>query len=279
MSDFPKLALGTWLMGGSKVPNPNNNDNKDISIIKQAINSGVFLIDTAQNYADGKCEEIVGKALKDISRKSYRILTKQKKDRLKYQNVIDDCNTSLKRLGVDYVDYFLCHAPNLDFDMKDFFRAANELVKLGKVKNVGVSNFGPKMLQLAIEQSDTPIVVNQVHFALDDDDVLSTGTYDFCRQHNITIQAYRTLADLEENENTLKIIDKIAQKRQLTRHQVAVAYINQYEGLAFTLRASSSNHWTEIKEALDITLKPDEMKVLRDSHKNITGKFKHFLEL
>ena len=62
--DFPKIALGTWLMGGTRDPNPNNDDEADIQKILLAIKSGVKLIDTAQNYAGGKCEQLVGEALK-----------------------------------------------------------------------------------------------------------------------------------------------------------------------------------------------------------------------
>ena len=60
---LPKLALGTWLMGGTKEPDPNNDDDRDIAVIKTAIDAGITLIDTAQNYADGRCEESVGEAI------------------------------------------------------------------------------------------------------------------------------------------------------------------------------------------------------------------------
>lgn len=266
-------------MGGPKDPDPKNDDAKDIAAIKLAIENGVTLIDTAQNYANGRCEEIVGEAVKDLPRDSFQILTKQNKDRLSYQNVLDDCDASLERLGVDAIDYFLCHAPNIEFDMKEFFRATNELYKKDKIKNVGVSNFGPNMLKIAVEESDTPIVVNQVHFALDDDDVLSTGTYDFCKDHGVAIQAYRTLVDLEVNKAALKVIDEIAQKRNLSRQQVAVAYINSYEGLSFTIKASSNEHWDAIKEALKTTLDAEEIDALRKSHKGMEGGLRHFLEL
>lgn len=67
-NQLSKLALGTWLMGGTKAPDPNNDDEKDISIIKTALESGITLIDTAQNYADGKCEGIVGQAITNYPR-------------------------------------------------------------------------------------------------------------------------------------------------------------------------------------------------------------------
>ena len=64
MNDLPKLALGTWLMGGAKDPDPANDDAKGIAAINLALDSGISLIDTAQNYAAGRCEEIIGEAIK-----------------------------------------------------------------------------------------------------------------------------------------------------------------------------------------------------------------------
>lgn len=279
MTQFPKLALGTWLMGGTKDPDPENDDSKDSAAIKLAIENGVTLIDTAQNYANGRCEEIIGEAVAALPRDSFQILTKQNKERLSYQNVLEDFAASQKRLGVDVIDYFLCHAPNTQFDIKDFFRVTNKLYAQGKIRNVGVSNFGPNMLKIAVKISETPIIVNQVHFALDDDDVLSTGTYDFCREHNITVQAYRTLVDLEVNRPALKILDDIARTRRITRQQVAIAYINSYEGLTFTIKASSKEHWGAVKEALGIILETEEIVMLRNSHKGLKGSLRHFLEI
>jgi diketogulonate reductase-like aldo/keto reductase len=277
MNTFPKLALGTWLIGGTKDPDPNNDDAKDIAIIQLAIENDVTLIDTAQNYANGRCEELVGLAVKDLPRESFQILTKQFKDRLTYQNVIDDCAASLKRLGVEYIDYFACHAPNSDFNPKNFFKATNELVKQGKVKNVGVSNFGPKMLKIAVEESETPITFNQVFFNFSDDDVLSTGTYDFCIDNGIRVQAYRILVELDENKEAHEILGELSVRYNCSVQEIAVAYINSYEGLSFTIKSSSRKHWDSVKEALKLELKPDDIARLRESHRDIEGTRRHFL--
>lgn len=274
-----ELALGTWLMGGTKDPDPNNDDQKDIEVIQLAIKEGITLIDTAQNYADGKCEEIVGEAVRGLPRDSFQILTKQKQQRLSYDNVIEDCDKSLKRLGVDFIDYFVCHAPNTDFDMKDFFKATNKLFKDGKIKAVGVSNFGVDMLKLAIEVSDIPIALNQVHVSVDDDDVFRTGTYQFCVDNNIPVQAYRVFAGSEANEKAGVVIQNTAKELKLTEHQVLLSYLNSYEGMIFTIRASSKKHWDEVREALDYDLPEEHTKQIRATHTNLEGNFLHFLQL
>lgn len=234
VSNLQKIALGTWLMGGARDLDPGNDDGRDIAVIRLALDNDITLIDTAQNYADGRCEELVGEAIKGYRRDSYQILTKQSRKDLSYQGVIDGCRNSLKRLGVDYLDYFVCHAPNADFDMRDFFRATNQLHKDGLIRNVGVSNFGVRLLQVALNTSDLPISLNQVSFSLGDDDILSTGTYEFCINNNIPIQAFRTLAKLKEDETLVGILEDIAPKYSLTIQQLALAYINSYNNMHFT---------------------------------------------
>lgn len=265
-------------MGGTKDPDPNNDDEKDISIIQLALDSGITLIDTAQNYASGRCEELVGQAVKDYSRESYQILTKQAKENLGYQGVIDGCKASLKRLGLDYIDYFVCHAPNVDFDMRDFFRAANQLHRDGLIRSVGVSNFGVRSLQIGLEASDLPISLNQVSFSLNDGDILRTGTLEFCIKNKIPIQAFRVFAGLKDNKEIANVLEKIAPKYDLTTQQVALAYINSYKDICFTIRASSKEHWQQIKDALSVSLKDGDIATLKELHIDRRGAFGGFLE-
>lgn len=278
-SSLPKIALGTWLMGGAKDLDPNNDDQRDIRVIQLALDSGITLIDTAQNYAAGRCEELVGQAVKGRPRDSYQILTKQSKDNLSYQGVTDGCKASLKRLGVDYIDYFVCHAPNADFDMRDFFRAANQLHKDGLIRHVGVSNFGVKSLQIALETSDVPISLNQVSSSLNDDDILRTGTYEFCVTNNIPIQAFRTLAKLKDDKEITGVLAAIAPTYDLTIQQVALAYLNSYPGMHFTIRASNTEHWQQIKDALSVRLKANDLATLKGLHSGRRGAFGVFLEI
>lgn len=279
MDNLPKLALGTWLMGGAKDPDPHNDDQKDILAIQLALDSGVKLIDTAQNYAAGKCEELVGEAIKNRSRESYQILTKQTKDNLSYQGVINGCKASLARLGVDFIDYFVCHAPNIDFDMEEFFKATNRLHEDGLIRHVGVSNFGPKALQTALETSNIPISLNQVSFSLSDDSILRTSTYEFCVKNKIPIQAFRVLAGLVGDKNLTTKLEVIAKKYNLTIQQLAIAYINNYDDIHFTIRASSKEHWKEIEGALEVRLKINDFELLKDLHKNKNSVFSKFLEI
>ena len=278
-TDFPKLAIGTWLMGGTKEPNPNNDDAKDIAVIKTAIESDVTLIDTAQNYANGKCEELVGQAIAVYPREKVQLLTKQKRLQLSYDQVMQGCQDSMKRLGVEYLDYFVCHAPNPDFDLRDFFKASNQLYQDGLIRHVGVSNFGVRSLRIALEATELPIALNQVSFSINDSDILTSGTYDFCLRHNIPIQAYRSLVDIRQEQDSYDLLLKVAQVMDITPHQVLIAYLNSYEGVTFTVRASSVEHWKQIKEALRIKLAAADLEALKKMHMTKQGFFGNFLEI
>lgn len=260
---LPRLAVGTWLMGGANQANPRNDDAKDIATIRLALDQGIDLIDTAQSYAGGKCEQLVGQAVKDRPRDSFKILTKQTQHALGYDQVIQGCHDSLRRLGLDYIDYFVCHAANPTADMRQFFKAANQLHKEGLIKHVGVSNFGPKMLQLAVEASELPISLNQVSFSISDNSIMTSGTYDFCRQQGIPIQAYRALLTLADNDANLDVLAPIALDHGLTIHQTALAYLASY-GVNFTLRASSTQHWAEIKKAINTELTTSQLVSIRE---------------
>lgn len=266
MDSLPKLALGTWRMGGDAESNPNNDNAKDIAIIQTALGSGITLIDTAQVYAAGACERIVGEAVANRPRQSFQILTKQARSDLDYQSVIDGCRTSLDRLGVDYIDYFVCHAPNQEFDMCDFFRATNKLYADGLIRHVGVSNFGPGPLKIALETSDIPISLNQVGFSLSNSDILTTGTYDFCQKNNIPIQAYQTLSGLKTDVEAMSMLGVLGSEYSLTPEQMVLAYLNSYDDIHFTIRSSSAQHWRQIKDALKTELSPDDISILKSLH-------------
>ena len=66
---------------------------------------------------------------------------------------------------------------------------------------------------------------------------------------------------------------------KLTPHQVLIAYLNSYEGISFTTRASTVEHWQQIKDALEVTLEPSALKELKQVHMTKQGAFAHFLDM
>ena len=85
--EMPVLGLGTWLVGGDKLRNPNNDDLANVKGIKKAIEMGISHIDTAENYAEGHAEKLVGQAIKGFDRKKLFITSKVDKRNLAYNGL------------------------------------------------------------------------------------------------------------------------------------------------------------------------------------------------
>src|SRR5687768_16564416 len=95
---MPIYGLGTWQMGGRLDRDFSNNDEEDIKAIQSAIDLGVTHIDTAESYANGYAEVLVGQAIKKYDRKKLFIVSKAFIDHLGYDDLIKACKNSLKRL-------------------------------------------------------------------------------------------------------------------------------------------------------------------------------------
>ncbi|MCF8563936.1 aldo/keto reductase family protein [Alicyclobacillus tolerans] len=163
-----EIALGSWLTYGAAV---------DTGVAKECIRTaydlGINFFDTANAYNRGAAEEVVGSVLRDYPRESYVLATKVyfpmgdgPNDRgLSRKHIVEQCNASLKRLGVDYVDLYQCHRFDEETDLEETLRALDDLVTQGKVLYVGVSEWSAVQIQdavaLARELNLDRIVSNQ----------------------------------------------------------------------------------------------------------------------
>src|SRR5690606_9793351 len=130
---IPVLGLGTWGIGGFRTTDYSNDD-KSIQAIRDAINLGYTHIDTAEGYGAGHCEELIGKAIKNLDRSKLIITSKVFKTNLKYEDVISSCKKSLKKLQTDYIDIYLIHAPNPEIPLEETMKAMDYLVDQKLVK-------------------------------------------------------------------------------------------------------------------------------------------------
>lgn len=102
--EVPIYGLDTWQMGGRFERDLNNDDGADIRSIKNAIDLGVTHIDTAEKYAEGHAEELVGEAIKGYDRSKLFLVSKVGSNHLRFHDLLNSAKQSLKRLGVDYLD-------------------------------------------------------------------------------------------------------------------------------------------------------------------------------
>lgn len=132
-----------------------------IKIIKGALDHGVNFIDTADGYGDGRSEEIVGKAIKDV-RKSVILATKvgvivgphPNDSGLSRHHIMQGIENSLKRLQTDYIDLYYTHFPDLETPYEETLRAMDDLIRQGKVRYIGCSNYPAWMIGKTLGISD-----------------------------------------------------------------------------------------------------------------------------
>jgi voltage-dependent potassium channel beta subunit len=163
-----EISLGSWLTYG-------NSTEKETAIktIDKAYELGINSFDTANVYAKGEAEKIVGEALRKYPRESYVIATKVfwpmgdgPNDRgLSRKHVFEQLHASLKRLNLDYVDIYYCHRYDKETPVDETLRTIDDLVHQGKVLYVGVSEWTAQQIQEALGTADKylldRIVVNQ----------------------------------------------------------------------------------------------------------------------
>lgn len=149
--EVSSLAIGTWAIGGDSYGEVNEKDS--IEAIRTMIDNGVNILDTASSYGAGHSEEVVGKALKDGYRNKVLVATKFGVPFFKdyendgsYENCIKECEGSMKRLGVDCLDFFLMHWPDPKTPVAEAMRALDDLKKQGKIRFAGVSNFSKEQI-------------------------------------------------------------------------------------------------------------------------------------
>lgn len=155
-----ELALGSWLTYGGGVKKDRAND-----CVRQAFESGINFIDTANVYAQGAAEEFLGEALQPYTRKDYILATKlyfpmSQTDRgLSAAQIHKQIDASLHRLRTDYVDLYQCHRYDDETPLAETMQALTEVVAAGKARYVGFSEWNPRQIQAAI---DLPGVVRFV---------------------------------------------------------------------------------------------------------------------
>ncbi|MFB6162906.1 MAG: aldo/keto reductase [Halococcoides sp.] len=149
--DMPQLGLGTYKLHGETLN----------EVLDAAHDVGYRHVDTAEGYDN---EADLGEALASYDRDDFWLTSKVLPSNLDYESVIDACEDSLDRLGVDRLDLYLIHWPNPAVSIRETLDAMATLVDRDCVRNVGVSNFSAYQFRAARRVSPVPIAVNQVEF-------------------------------------------------------------------------------------------------------------------
>jgi len=299
-------AIGGWMWGGT-------DDAAAIRSIHAAIDAGMTLIDTAPTYGMGHSERIVGKALQG-RREQVVLATKcgvrwdlesgrvvfETKDNdgvprsiircLRPESIRYEVEQSLQRLGVDVIDLYQCHWPDIDTPIADSMETLLDIQRQGKIRHIGVSNYTVEMmtecLKYGVIVSDQP-QYNPLQRAIEKD------VLPFCAEHEIGVLAYSPIAQglmtgkvtmdrtFKEGdaraerpwfkpENRKRVLDMLERIRPIadghgvTLSQLAINWVFSQKGLTTAIvGARDEKQVAENAKAANFTLTADELQTIR----------------
>lgn len=261
---IPVIGLGTWKVGGGSSPDVSQDD-RALRGLHAALEMGYTHIDTAEMYADGHTEELVGEVIRGYNRADLLITSKVWPSHLAYQAVLDACRRSLKRLGTDYLDLYLIHWPDDRVPLEETFGALNELVRQDLVRHLGVSNFNLDQLERARAVCETPLATNQAPYSLYHRSYARNGVLSACQESGMIFTAYTPLEKgvvVDDSE-----VAAIAEQVGCSPVQLALAWLVNQPGVIAIPMSMNPRHLEQNLSAADLELPPEVMDML-DRYKN-----------
>jgi diketogulonate reductase-like aldo/keto reductase len=250
---IPVLGQGTVRMGDKP-----DNRRDEVAALRLGLDLGLVLIDTAEMYADGGAEEVVGEAIQD-RRDEVFLNSKVLPENASRDGTIAACERSLKRLKTDYLDLYLLHWRE-DVPLEETFDAFQALKRAGKIRDYGVSNFEVSDMEDARAlNGGEEIVTNQVFYNLSHRGV-EWDLLPWSRMRGLPIMAYSPLDEGKlAKKRTLK---PIAARHGVSPAQVALAWLLGQDGIIVFPKASKPDHVRENRAALDLKLTDEDLKDL-----------------
>ena len=255
---LPALGQGGWRIGDDA-----RNAHNEIAAIRRGVELGVSLIDTAEMYGEGKSEILIGHALAGIDRSSYTLVSKVYPHNAGRPNIFKSCNASLGRLKTDYIDLYLLHWRG-DIPLCETVGCMEELVRSGKIKRWGVSNFDtPDMEELWDIPAGRNCAANQVLYNLG-----SRGIeYDlipWIRERGLAVMAYCPLAQAGRLKRMNRdfwqdgTISDIVRRHGITVEQLLLAFVLRQDNTIAIPKSGSVSHVEQNAEALRVSLSDEE---------------------
>ena len=255
---IPKIGFGTWRIGGAGSPDPGQ-DARSLAALRSALDLGYTHFDTAESYAAGHAEELLGQAIRSssLARPGLFITSKVSPEHLGYADVLRSCGGSLRRLAMEYLDLYLVHWPGRGIPLAETFRALNQLVAEGRVRRLGVSNFNLKLLKEAVALSETPLLTDQVSYSLPDRTSVENGVLAYSQANQILLTAYTPLNRRFISGNAP--LRELAKQRGCTPQQIALAWLTRQPRVITIPISFDPQHQADNLAATDIVLTEAEL--------------------
>lgn len=249
----PVLGQGTWGMAEGK-----HSRDDEIRALREGLKLGMTLIDTAEMYADGGAEELVGDAIHG-HRDDVFLVSKVLPQNARKVGTIAACERSLKRLKTDWLDLYLLHWRG-SIPLRETLEGFELLFRGGKVRYWGVSNFDVSdMEELTGLGTGNDVATDQVLYNLTRRGI-EFDLLPWCREHEIPLMAYSPIEQGRMLDHP--VLQRIASKHRATPAQVGLAWVLRQERVIAIPRAGTAVHVQENRTALDLTLTAEDFDLL-----------------
>jgi diketogulonate reductase-like aldo/keto reductase len=250
---IPALGQGTWHMAEDP-----RRRKEEIGALRFGIDLGMTLIDTAEMYADGAAEQLVGEAIEGF-RDDVFLVSKVLPHHATVRGTIEACERSLARLGVDELDLYLLHWRGA-VPLEETLEAFDTLVGAGKIRNWGVSNFDlPDMEELVNLPEGSSVSTDQVLYNLEHRGI-EFDLLPWCKRGQVPIMAYSPIEQGELLRHP--VLTSVAARHEATPAQAALAWVLRHQNVCAIPRATKSLHVRENRGALDIRLSAADLAEL-----------------
>jgi len=249
----PVLGQGTWFMGEDR-----RRRDQEADALRLGIDLGMTLIDTAEMYADGGAEAVVGDAIYGRRDKIF-LVSKVLPSNASRQGTIRACDNSLKRLKCETIDLYLLHWRG-GYPLEETIAGFEDLRQAGKIRHWGVSNFDTDdMEELVLALGGHHVATNQILYNL----TRRGPEFDlmpWCRGRKIPLMAYSPIEQGRLLGN--KVLGNIAKECDTTPAAVALAWVLSREGIIAIPKSSNPVHLRENRKAVDLKLSAEQIATL-----------------
>jgi len=217
----PIIGQGTWKMEGDPPA-------EALAALQAGLDAGMTHVDTAELYGSGRVESLVARAIAG-RREQIFLVSKVMPNHASRSGTVQACDASLRRLGTDHLDCYLLHWPG-SHPLEDALAAFEQLVRDGKIRSWGLSNFDVDELEEALAiAGPRRIACNQVLYHLRARDI-EDRVLPWCAEHGVALVGYSPFGsgDFPQPQSRGgKVLGEISRKHGVTPHQVALAFLSR----------------------------------------------------
>ena len=268
-SHIPKIGQGTWMMGED-----DSNYQREVKGLKQGIELGITLIDSAEMYADGKAENIVGNAIRDLKREEIYVVSKVYPKNANRKHIYSSIERSLKLMCTDYLDMYLLHWRE-DADLNEVVYCMEDLKNKGKIKRWGVSNFDVEDMEDLWKVPDgSKCCINQILYNLGTRGI-EYDLLEWQREKKVPFMAYSpvgqagALVTQDGVSKSMLMNDKnvkeVAERHGISIVQLLLAFVLRLDDMVAIPKAVSLSHIEENAKATGVILTDEDIEQLSES--------------